>query len=789
MALISQPIVSLLNGVSQQPASLRHPSQAEAQVNLLSSLAVGLQKRPPVVKIAKLVSTPLPAELEFWHTINRSSTRRYEVSVENGDIRVFDLADGAEKTVSFAEHRFFSLDDSTTGALDGVAVRLYVPTGITTADFATSGMEAGVDEVIWEESTTGAFAGEETTKRTDSTDTDAAVTITSGRWYRATHTGNGSGTVDAWFDWGDTSYLQATDPSTAFRLVTIADYTFIGNNTITVAADTSAGSTNTEVLTDTVQVFGDLPSTMPGAGLIYRVAGDEDNAFDDYYVKVDADNKVYEEYKKPGQAGDALDQSTMPHTLVDNLDGTFTYANGVWDPRDVGDSTDTNKAPVFVGEVVTDVYFFRNRFGVTAGESTSLSRIGTARGGYFNFWRETVTAQLDTDPIHMDAPHEHNSTFIAAVPFDESLVLFSEEAQFVLNSEGTLTPASARIDVTTEFTASGNARPVGVGQNVYFPVDGGDHVGIREYFVEPDTTSNDAANVTAHVPKYIPAGVFKMAGSTNEDLLAILTSGADQRIYMYKFFWDGTTKAQSAWSYWEVSSEDTILNIDFIGPVLYLITERSDGIYLEKISINDDDALDDIGVIVHLDRREALTGVYDSGNNWTTWTMASDTAHNSVVVTGSSFSVEGEAPPLTYPSANTARSVGDWSDGDCWVGIDYNASYTFSEQFQRSSEDVAVLAGRLQLGKWNVRYVDTGFFQANVLATARSAQTYKFTGNVLGNIRMELGALNLYTGTFVFPVVARSSLVAISLSNATWKPSIWLSAQWSGIYSKQAVIQ
>jgi hypothetical protein len=789
MPLTTQPIVSVLNGVSQQPASLRHPSQGEAQVNCLSTLAVGLEKRPPSVHVAKIQTTPVPTEGHFWHTINRSSTQQYEISIENGDVRVFDMSDGSEKTVNFTELRFFSLDDSTT-VNDGVSRRIYIPTGTTTADFATSGIVAG-DVIIWEESTTGAFAGEETTHRTDNADTDAAVTVTSGRWYRATQTATaGGGTIDAWIDWGDTSYLVSADPKAEFRAISIADYTFITNNTITAALRTDAAALNGEVLTDTVQLFGDLPSVMPGANKIYKIAGDNSSSFTEYYVKVDAANKVYEEYKQPGNAvSDEFDQATMPHTLVDNLDGTFTFGNGSWDQRQIGDSASTNKTPPFIGQTIDEVFFFRNRFGVCAGESVSLSRIGTADGGYFNFWRETVTTQLDTDPIHKDAPHERNSKFVAAVPFDESLVLFSEEAQFVLNSDGTLTPASARIDVSTEFTASGNARPVGVGQNVYFPVDGGDHVGIREYFVEADTASNDAANITAHVSRYIPEGVFKMVGSSNEDLLALLTTGNQRRIYVYKFFWDGTTKAQSSWSYWEYSTEDTILNIDFIGPLLYVTIERSDGIYLEKIGLNDDLSRDDLGIIAHLDRRQALTGVYSAGDDWTTWTIAATTALSPVVVTGSSFSTKGEIPTVTYPTGTTIRATGDWSDGDCWVGINYEQKYTFSEQFPRADGETPDLGGRLQLRKWNLRYVNTGYFQAEVTAKARTVQTYKFTGNVLGDDAFVLGALAVYTGTFVFPVFARSSEVTIALVNNTWKPATFLSSEWVGTFSSQSVIQ
>jgi len=882
MPLTTQPIVSLLNGVSQQPASLRHPSQAEAQVNCLSSLSVGLEKRPPTSHVAKIQTMPVPTEGHFWHTINRSTTQRYEISIENGDVRVFDMADGTEKTVNFTEHRFFTLDDAVAiGA--GVRTRVYIPTGTTTADFATSGITTAT--VLWEQSATGVLAGEETTLRTDTADTDAAVTLTaSGNYVRARVSAWTAGTIDAWIDWGDTSYLVSTNPKAHFRAISVADYTFISNNQITVAMNTDAASLNAETITDTFQVFGDLPSTMPGAGLIYTISGDNLSAFDTYYVKVDAANKVYEEYKFPGNAiSDELDQATMPHTLVDNLDGTFTFGNGAWYDREVGDNVLTNKNPPFIGLTVNEVFFFRNRFGICAGETVSLSRIGTADQGYFAFFRETVSNLLDTDPIHLEAPHERNSKFIAVTPFDESLVLFSEEAQFVLNSDGPLTPSTARIDVSTEFTASGNARPVGVGQNVYFPVDAGLYVGIREYFVEADTTSNDAANVTAHVPRYILADPLKLSGSTNEDMLAVLVSGDQTRLYVYKYFWDGTTKAQSSWSYWQFSTEDTILNMDFIGPTLYLVIERSDGIYLDSLALNDDASTTDIGIRVHLDRRQSLTGVYNSVSELTTWTLASATAlDNRVVVTGSSFAVPGEVPTLTHttgvlvaaqdetsydgspategvfvggtghagadvitmndgstitvdnvtggvvdqftvttagsayhvagttvsqdsstgsgigftitPQADnfvtnlTVTAIGDWSTGACWCGTPYEQRYQYSEQFARADGETPDLSGRLQLKKWNIRYVDTGYFTCEVQADGRSLQTYTFTGNILGDAAFLLGALTVYTGTFAFPIFSRSSQVTVSLANDSWKPAVWLSSEWVALHSGQPVL-
>ncbi len=88
----------------------------------------------------------------------------------------------------------------------------------------------------------------------------------------------------------------------------------------------------------------------------------------------------------------------------------------------------------------------------------------------------------------------------------------------------------------------------------------------------------------------------------------------------------------------------------------------------------------------------------------------------------------------------------------------------------------------------NVRYVNSGYFTAEVVPRARSTQTFTFTGNVLGAAEFTLGDISLYTGTFTFPIIGRSSLVDITLKNDSWKPATWLSAEWIGQHSSQPVI-
>ena len=52
--LVSSSIQNLLNGISQQPDTVRLPNQSAVQENGLSDVVFGLGKRPPTEHIKKL---------------------------------------------------------------------------------------------------------------------------------------------------------------------------------------------------------------------------------------------------------------------------------------------------------------------------------------------------------------------------------------------------------------------------------------------------------------------------------------------------------------------------------------------------------------------------------------------------------------------------------------------------------------------------------------------------------------------------------------------------------------
>jgi len=92
MALVSASIPNLINGVSQQPPSLRLNTQAQEQENGLSTVVDGLKKRPASEHIAILPNVPSTVDNAFIHTIRRDESEFYTLIITAGALNIYDKA-------------------------------------------------------------------------------------------------------------------------------------------------------------------------------------------------------------------------------------------------------------------------------------------------------------------------------------------------------------------------------------------------------------------------------------------------------------------------------------------------------------------------------------------------------------------------------------------------------------------------------------------------------------------------------------------------------------------------
>jgi hypothetical protein len=381
--LVTTSIPNLTNGVSQQPPALRLLTACEEMINAWPGIVSGLAKRPSTRSVAKLSSAL--ASNSIGYIIDRDPTYRYIVAITNGDLKVYSL-DGVEQTVTFPDGKAY----------------LAATSPIDTFKFATVGDTTFIlnrDFVV-----TGTNSGEPSgdTRIDPTTRTTFYVTQAIPNSYYSIYIDN---VLKASFltnknTSGDTVLESTSAIATALTSdLNAAGYTATRvGSTISVTgipfsakivAQSGDGDNCLKFYKDEIQSFSDLPPTEVN-GRVVRVKGDVRDAGDDYYVSYK--DRIWTECV--GYNGKAiLTNSTMPHTLVRNADGTWTFSRHTWSDRIVGDAN-SNSMPSFVGYKLRDIFLYSNRLGLLSEENVIMSETNE----YENFFRTTLTTLIDSDP-------------------------------------------------------------------------------------------------------------------------------------------------------------------------------------------------------------------------------------------------------------------------------------------------------------------------------------------------------------------------------------------------------
>ena len=809
MAVISRAIPTLLRGISQSSDSLKQPDHADIQDNADSNPVLGLTKRSGFQYVTSLSSSTLGNV--HIQTINRDASERYVAVFSNGNVKVFDI-DGTEKTVNKPDGTTYLNTSTPRSVIKTVTIADYtfvVNTSITTAMDSTLSSGNITQAVVFINQATA------TTTYTVTVDGNTVTKNTSGDSPLSTDT-------------VATALKTSLDSAlTGFTIARNGPVLHIKKNdgsNFSIDGSDTQGDTKMTIIKDTVQRFTDLPTVAPN-GYVVEVKGDEDTNFDNYYVKFVTNNGgTFEEgqWEETIEAGIKFkfDYATMPHILVRQADGNFRFAKvdgdtytissvdytlPKWGERTVGDIISAPD-PSFIGSKINNVFFFRNRLGFLAGDNVILSRVSE----FFNFFPETVISVLDSEPIDVAASHTKVAILKSAVTMGEKLILFSEQTQFVLaSSADNLTPKTANVIVVTEFESSAAAQPVGAGSSIYFLTQKGSFAGIREYIIQGESQIRDAANVTVHVPRLIPSNIYKMAVSTNQDILIALGSDNPNKLYVYRWLYGSEgQKALSSWFTYTINSNRSILNIDFIGTDMFAVIEEANKVTLEKIPFETEFREPNAAFEYHLDHKvtEATTGVsvsYSSGTGLSTFTVPYRLRASMSIVgrylangeTSTFVDAQGNTKTLTSGqvittsnttdgSTSTITATGDYRNSKFIIGEPFEMHYRFSKQrlTEQGAGSPEYVGGRLQIHHFYIKYEDAGFFQVEVTPENRDTSTHKFTGRLLGSASAAIGQINLDTGTFKVPIMSKSDRVDIDVKNNTFLPTRLASAEFEGIF-------
>jgi hypothetical protein len=560
-----------------------------------------------------------------------------------------------------------------------------------------------------------------------------------------------------------------------------------------------------------------------------------------YYYLIEAHNSS--STNEPGVGADSeeywasIDQVTQG--FIEWSSGVYYYDNykdNKYSARAAGDDF-TNPFPSFVGQTINDVFFFKNRLGFLTNNAVVFSEADA----YFNFFRTTTQQLLDSAPIDVGLSHTKVAVLQHAIPFQEKLMLFSKQSQFVLRGADILSPKTVAISPVTEYDISDSINPLAVGNYIYFTFQRNDYEGVYEYFVDNNTETFNAEEITQQIPKYINKKATRIVGSPAENTLVITTDDDLKTLFVYKYFWSNKEKIQSAWM--KFTFDRDIVGCDFIDSKLFMLTSDTEGLHLESLTL--EDGLKDSGLdyTLYLDSRvegsEVNVSLYNpttkktrisnipysvslgSGVNLFTkigtqraittvdsttidvnGTLASyvslggtiykcettHTAPSSFVAVDTSVT-----PNVTYWSVSTdVATAPAWSSGKFYnndeyffIGRPYNMLYRFSDQTLkqpterggRSASDYTYQTIR----SGSLNYADTGHFTVEVTPKYRDTYSYAFNPDIVG-ANLSLNEFIPQNGHFRFAVQAQPNEVTIEVKSSSALPVKILAAEFESMF-------
>ena len=847
-------VSNLINGVSRQPENIRFPSQAEECVNHFPTVQTQCGRRNPLEILYSLgdvglernaenAGEPYPGLLAtitigdtikpYVHEYKRDASEGYFVSLNGSTIQVFSFTDGEEKTVNInvpegdtyltsndPSREFFCytykdttfiVNRSVTTAMVGLAENTPYPGLLATLTQPEAGLSSSRDPecLINVNDFISNISGSEY---------DGTVHIGGNSGAFSVNT-NGLETVDevAAGIVSDLTSFVSGEGGTISRHAGIVHITHPSLEIQVEVKDVRAG-TGIKAFTNEVQRTVDLPAYAPH-GYRVKVTGSDNTQFsqdvntaDDVYYEFVADKEgeftsgVWRETIASGIPY-LIDGATMPHKLVRESDGTFSFGQIQWDARQVGDAN-SNPNPPFIGNTIHSIFLASSRFAILSEDSFILSQANEA--GWFNFFRTTMLSNLASDPIQGIVPSGNVNKAYWGIQWNGEIIILGDGVDGAVSWSSTLSQENISIDTPTRFGSSPLVPPLIGGKSLFFFNQQGEYSLVYEYQLDPLDNRKDADNLTDYVSDYIPNDIIKAVGK-EQDFFVALAEDFRSNLYPYNYGRKRGQLIQQAFHRWEFDERVTIYGIFISRGIMYLLFKYEDSQYFIgkmdlSIGATDTNYSHKCYLDMRIDETQVSSITFDAGTNKTTVTLpfnysVEDNAPDRVIELRASCEIISEYPdtlatypagyviPITSQTANTIILEGDWTSAQFYVGIPY-ASYYDPTKFHiwtNNTDGTGAIvdnAKSIQLKQLILSYHDTGAGQLQVLNRSDSAvvSTLDILRTNFDYSNQEFDSNTVYSGKFQATVIKPLDNYKLRLYNNTTRPSFWTSIDWYGEY-------
>jgi hypothetical protein len=531
--------------------------------------------------------------------------------------------------------------------------------------------------------------------------------------------------------------------------------------------------------------------------LVSNTSGEDD----DYYVTFVADNSnygpgIWQETVSP-TVSPGIDASTLPHQLVRNADGTFTFGPVTWEGRLIGDDK-SNPQPSFVGTAIRQLFFYRNRLGVLTANNIILSQAGD----YFNFYAQSALTSVDSDPIDIIASTTRPSALASVQPSAQGLIILGSSEQFLVSSSNdSLTSGSVVIKSISRYQVDTANEPADLGVTIAFITRNSSYSRVFEMETLGNNDSPFVQEITKPVPEWIPSSIDQVAGSPQSSLLA-LASSSSKSVYLFLFYSDGMKRAYESWFQWTLSG--TVQHQVIDSDVYWCVTKQNGAYVIQSINLVQSPSTSTIQtsdgnrIDPRLDMWSTSGAKSLVGSDTKVYLPFKHDPNYSVNVvvanpglSGPNYSNSGAIFQFTSVSSDasgyyvTIPST-DLTNDNLVVGYSYTYSVELPTLFYRTGDqlNVTMYASYLTVSRIKFNFGLSGDVVFTVKAAGRGDWTTS-AGNKLANYYRLNDIPFTKNSTYTLPIYQRSENFSVLITSDSPFPVALNSYTWEGNYSER----
>lgn len=733
MVAVTQRINSYLGGVSKQSDDKMLPGQVRECYNGFPDATYGLTKRPGFKHIVNL-GTGTTYDDGKWFYIKRDDDEEYVGVIKGSNINIWNAVSGNACTVTYGTGAQAYLSGAKTNykIITVQDTSIVINSSVTVTAQATPTFNAH------------RVASIEVQYVTSSTTYTIEITI-NGSTQTATYTTPSSADVNTILTDLESDINSMTGDHAQLTVTRLANsLEIVSTIHMDVHAEGGLDNKGLTVVEDEVASVGELPVKSVHNRTVKIV--NTNSSADTYWAKFVAHDGVsgegyWEETRDPG-VSPGLDNSTLPHELINTAVDTFTFQKITYEDRLVGDD-ETNSHPSFINEKITAGFFHNNRLGFLSKDNVIMSQ----SGDFYNFYFKSAQTTIDSDPVDISCSSIKPTALHAALPTAQGVVLFSENQQFLMFADaGVLTPGLTTIRALSNYEMDRNIEPVDVGTNLNFITKTPGYSRVFSMVTRGQQDNPQVLDLSRVVKEWISPDVDQMISSPQNSMIAMAGQSLNE-VFIFRYYSDGKENLMEAWTSWLMPG--TVQFIATHSDDMYAVTKQGNQFTLSKAALSQSP---EQAIIVNNQGQKvnpsvdlyatASSVVYDSStkvskcylpyNDVSTLTpiivIKGNTSSGSFVESG--FTVTPErGSDGTGPYFSVANKDLSGVASDVIVGFKYNFDVELPRTYYRPDPKVTDFTANLTIARMKFAVGLSGMMSFKLQQTGRLPYEIEFTGD------------------------------------------------------------